>query len=634
MKTNILYILMFLVTSSAVAQYKPEKVGKKAAQQYIKGLEAAVNGDFTDALKILGDAVKLDRQFLDAYLSIGGIYSEMKNYALAIENYEKAKAIDSLYFKDYALPYSINLAGAGQFRKALDAANYFLSIPNLNASSRNAGEYRKKSYLFAIEFEKKQQSSAYKFDPKNLGDSVNSDVSEYFPAITVDGQQLFYTRRVNNRNEDFYVSKLVNGTWSKSFGLHGNINTPSNEGGQNISQDGEWLIFTGCDFPDGFGSCDLYISYLTSDGWSEPENLGKNINSEAWESAPSLSPDKRHLYFASNRSGGYGKSDIYVSELQPNGRYGPPQNLGPLINTAGNESCPFIHADNQTLYFTSDGHVGYGGDDLFLSRKNAEDWSEAENLGYPINTIENEGSLVVAANGLTAYYASDRSDSRGGLDIYSFELREDIRPAKTLWVKGRVFDNNTKKGLPSTLELTDLSNRRLISKVQTDESGNYLITLPVGRDYAFNVNRKGYLFHSENIPLSEKNDYSTNHVDIPLLPITRDAVIELKNVFFDVNSFHLRKESFAELDNVVKLLKDNSNISVSINGHTDNTGNSTDNLKLSVERAKAVVQYLIDNNIEKNRLVYKGFGASQPKAENSTEDGRARNRRTEMKIIN
>ncbi len=633
MKKFFLYILSFFIVNASLAQYNPHKVNKKAAQLYTKGLEAATEGNFPEALKILGEAVKTDKQFLDAYLSIGGIYGEMKNYASAIENYEKARAIDSAYFKDYSLPYSINLAGAGKFEKALEAADYFLSIPNLNPASQKAGEYRRASYNFAIDFEKKQRSSNYKFEPKNLGDNVNSNVSEYFPAITVDGKQLFYTRRVNNRNEDFYVSVRDNGAWSEGEGLPGNINTAANEGGQNISQDGEWLIFTGCDFPEGFGSCDLYISYLTPNGWSKPENLGRNINTEAWESAPSLSPDKRHLYFASNREGGYGKSDIYVSERQPNGKFGPPVNLGPHINTAGNESCPFIHADNQTLYFTSDGHLGYGGDDLFFSRKNTEGWSEAENLGYPINTIENEGSLIVAADGITAYYASDRSDSRGGLDLYSFELREDIRPAKTLWVKGRVLDANTKKGLPSAIELTDLSTQQLMSRVQTDETGNYLITLPVGKDYAFNVNRKGYLLYSENISLSQRDDYSTNYIDIPLQPITVDATIELKNVFFDINSYRLKKESFAELDNIVRLLKENNTITISINGHTDSTGNSADNMKLSVERARAVVEYLINQGIEKNRLVYKGFGATQPKASNETEEGRTRNRRTELKII-
>ncbi len=280
-----------------------------------------------------------------------------------------------------------------------------------------------------------------------MGDSINSVVSEHYPALTIDGNELIITRRIKNYNEDFFGSTRVDGKWSKARPLEGDINTDANEGAQSISQDGQWLIFTGCNFRDGFGSCDLYISYLTMDGWSAPVNLGNKVNSDGWDSAPTLSPDKRDLYFASKRNDGYGGSDIYVSHYLPNGQWTEAENLGPEVNTAGDESCPFIHADNQTLYFTSNGHLGYGGDDLFMIKKGPRDtWGKAVNLGYPINTIENEGSLIIAADGKTAYYASDRSDSKGGLDIYTFELRNDIRPARTLWVKGKYFDKKTTKG--------------------------------------------------------------------------------------------------------------------------------------------------------------------------------------------
>jgi len=562
------------------------------------------------------------------------MYGELKNYQNAIVNYNKAKAIDVDYFKDYNLPYSINLAGNGEFEKAYNAASEFLTIPNLNASSLKAGEFRQKSYSFAIEYSKQKHLGSYKFQPVNLGDNINSKVSEYFPTITIDGKQLVYTRRVNNFNEDFFGSELTGNQWSLSKGLFGNINTNQNEGAQNISQDGDWLIFTGCNFAEGMGSCDLYISYLTPEGWSSPENLGKTINTDAWESAPSLSPDKRDLYFSSNRAGGYGSSDIYVSHRLSNGRWTEAENLGPEVNTAGNESCPFIHSDNQTLYFTSNGHLGYGGDDLFIIKKAPKNkWTKSINLGYPINTIENEGSLVVAADGKTAYYASDRSDSRGGLDIYSFELRDDIRPAKTLWVKGKVFDKKTKKGLPSAVELTDLSTQEVLSKVQTDETGTYLITLPVGKDYAFNVNRKGYLFFSENFSLSQNSSDSTFNIDIPLQPLEANAAIILKNIFFDVNKYELKPESTSELDKVVMLLKENPTLKIQINGHTDNLGKAVDNLKLSNDRAQSVVKYLLTKGIDVKRLTFKGLGADQPLVSNNSEEGKAQNRRTELKVI-
>ena len=634
MKPFATILLLICTISVAQAQYNPSKVKKKAMELYDKALEQAQDGKFKEGIEILNEAVKIDNRFLDAYLSIAGMYGELKDYQNSIDNYNKARAIDTLYFKDYNLPYSINLAGKGDFEQALAAVNEFLTIPDLNASSRKAGEYRQKSYSFAIEYAKQKPLGNYNFQPLNLGENINSKVSEYFPTITIDGKQLVYTRRVNNFNEDFFGAELKESKWSMSEGLPGDINTNQNEGAQNISQDGQWLIFTGCNFPEGMGSCDLYISYLTADGWSAPENLGRTINSEAWESAPSLSPDKRDLYFSSNREGGYGNSDIYVSHRLANGRWTEPENLGPEVNTAGNESCPFIHSDNQTLYFTSNGHLGYGGDDLFMTKKGPKNiWSNAVNLGYPINTIENEGSLVVASDGRTAYYASDRSDSKGGLDIYSFELRDDIRPAKTLWVKGKVFDKKTSKGLPSAVELTDLSTQQVLSKVQTDETGSYLITLPVGRDYAFNVNRKGYLFFSENFSLSHNIPDSTYNIDIPLQPLEANAAVILRNIFFDVNKFDLQPASTSELDKVVLLLKENPTLKIQINGHTDNIGKPGDNLKLSNDRAKSVVNYLVTKGIDIKRLSFRGFGADQPIASNESENGRAQNRRTELKVI-
>jgi outer membrane protein OmpA-like peptidoglycan-associated protein len=638
MQINLLKIIacIFLFASQAVygqpGSYNPDKVNKKAMALYDQALEKAQDERYKESISLLISAIKIDKRFADAYLSVGGMYGQMKKYDSSVIYYESAKEIDSLYFQEYNLPYSINLAGKGEFEKALTAVNSFLSIGDLNAKSVKAAEYRKKCYAFAIDYKENNSEDTYLFEPKNLGDSVNSRMSEYYPTITLDGKTLVFTRRVG-MNEDFFESVKNGDHWSKSTVLVGNINTNMNEGAQNISQDGQWLIFTGCNFPDGYGSCDLYISYVIKDGWSTPENLGNRINTEFWESAPSLSPDKRDLYFSSARPGGYGGMDIYVSHRNAAGSWSAPENLGPQINTAGDESSPFIHADNQTLYFTSNGHPGYGGDDLFLSRKCEQGkWLEAENLGFPINTIENEGSLIIAADGKTAYYSSDRSDSRGGLDLYTFELRKDIRPLRTLWVKGRVFDVKTGKGLPSAVELTDLETRQTMSRLQTDETGNYLITLPVGKEYAFTVNRKGYLFYSDNFSLTEEAD-STFNIDIALQPIEANATIVLKNIFFDLNEFELRDESEVELDKIVQLMKENPTLKIQINGHTDNIGKPKDNMILSENRAKAVIKYLTENGIQPQRLTFKGFGATQPIADNSTENGRAKNRRTELKVI-
>lgn len=627
------FILSLFISFAGFSQtYDYSKMNRKAVNYYQRAMNLAMDDQFNQAISELEKAVKEEPRFVDAWLSLAGIQGELKQYSKACEYYEKAKSIDSLYSLEYNLPYSINLAGLGRFQDALKAINEFLTIPNLNESSLMAAAYRKKTYEFAIAMEDSVDRD-YVFNPVNLGDSVNSEFSEYYPTLPIEGDQLIFTRRVNNFNEDFYITERINGTWSKSRSLPGEINSNMNEGAQTISQDGEWLIFTGCNFPDGYGSCDLYISYKTKDGWSTPVNLGPEINTRFWESAPSLSPDKQELYFASNRPGGYGGTDIYVSRLQPNGKWSAPVNLGPVINTSGNESCPFIHADNTTLYFTSDGHMGYGNNDLFKSSKTKQGWSKPKNLGYPINTIEDEGSLVVAANGVTAYFASDRGDSRGGLDLYSFELRPDIRPIKTLWVKGKVIDKETGKSLPSAVELTDLATGEAVSRIQTDLESNFLITLPVGKDYAFSVNRKGYLFYSENFMLSQNAPDSVYYIEIALQPISVNATIVLNNVFFDLNKYDLKPESAVELDNIVKLLKENPDIKVMISGHTDSTGREEDNKLLSARRAQAVVNYLVQNGIDARRLKSEGFGSSQPIAPNTTEEGRARNRRTELKVI-
>jgi outer membrane protein OmpA-like peptidoglycan-associated protein len=627
----LLFTFSFLLTHAQ--WYDPEKVNKKAGEIYGQAYEEATAGNYTAAIKHLDEALALDPKFVDVFLSRAGIYAELKNYSASVSDFETGMKMDPVYSKTYLLPYSISLAGVGKFQQALNAVNEFLANPTLNPQSIKAGNYRKSAYTFAVDHEKKHPVKDYVFSPINLGDSINTKYLEYFPSLTIDGKKMIFTRRVAS-DEDFYESNFADGKWSDAKPLGGKVNTNLNEGAQNISQDGQLLIFTGCNYPEGQGSCDLYFSVKTNNGWSEPQNLGPIVNTDFWESSPSLSPDKRDLYFASSMAGGLGGRDIWVTHHLPTGKWSRPENLGEAVNTSGDESCPFMHADNETLYFNSNGHPGYGMTDLFFSKKvNDSSWVVAENLGYPVNTIDDQGSLIVAADGKTAYYASDGTDTKGGLDIYSFQLREDIRPLKTLWVKGKVFDKKTTAGLPSAVELTDLKNGNRISKVQTDEDGNYLVTLPVGKDYAFNVNRRGYLFYSDNFSLSKNNPDSVFTVNIPLQPIEKGATIVLKNIFFETGKFELQNESRSELDKLVTLLIDNPNLKIQIDGHTDNVGQEKDNLVLSTNRAKAVVGYLLNKSINAQRLTYKGFGSTMPVADNSTEQGKALNRRTELSII-
>ena len=629
----LLACLVSLQQAATAQWYQPEKVNKKAYAVYEKAYQLAQDQDYAAAILAINKAIAIDSKFVEAYLSLAGIYGDKMNYDSSVLFFEKALQLDAVYANNYLLPYSISLAGTGQFQKALIAVNQFLSNPTLNKQSMQSGNYRKKVYEFALDYAQQHPAKDYVFAPKNLGDSINSAALEYYPSLTIDGKKLIITRRVAN-DEDFYESDWLNNHWTKLKPLPGKVNTNLNEGAQNIAQDGQWIVFTGCNYPEGLGSCDIYISYKTKNGWSEAENMGPIVNSDLWESSPSLSPDKRDLYFSSTRDGGFGGKDLWVTHKNSKGKWGLPQNLGPAINTSGDEGCSFMYADNQTLFFNSNGHPGYGKSDLFFSKKLSDSsWSKPENLGYPVNTIDEEGSLIVAADGKTAYYSSEGKDSRGGLDLYQFQLRADLQPPRTLWVKGKVYDAITTEGLPSSVELTDVNSSRIISKVQTDEEGNYLITLPVGKEYAFSVNRKGYLFYSGNYNLSQGND-SAFTANIPLQPLQKGAAIVLKNIFFDTKQSVLKPASLAELNKVIELMKDNPQLKILISGFTDNVGQSQDNVRLSNERALSVIRYLLGSKqIAQDRLQYKGMGAAKPIADNNTAEGRTLNRRTELSVI-
>lgn len=627
--------VLFINTNLNAQSYNPDKVNKKAVAFYNQAMQRFDEGNIVLATGLLQQAVDADKNYAAAYLALGSIYNRLKNYKNSAANFEKAFAIDSAFGFDYRSQYATQLAGLGEFEKALDIVNDILEKkPPKQSAALSALQKKQQSYQFAIDYAKTHPIGNYVFAPKNLGVNINSSSLEYLPTLSVDGNELIFTRRAAGHDEDFYVSKKINGVWSPAQAADGNINTPQNEAALTLSADGQWMVYSASGRKDSYGNYDLYMAQKTPEGWVDTYHFGLGINSDQWESQPSLSPDRKDLYFASRRPGGYGGIDIYVSHLQPNGYYSQPENLGPNINTPGDDQCPFIHADNQTLYFTSNGLPGYGDDDLFVVRKlpNGK-WSKAENLGYPINTIEKEGTMCIAADGKTAYFASDRTDSKGGLDIYTFELREDIRPIKTLWVKGKITDAKTNKPVQSTVELTNLTNKLLITNIQTDEAGNYFMTLPVGKDYAFNVNSKGYLFYSDNFLMAGHLPDSTYQKDIALQPVINNASIVLKNIFFEVNKFALKSESQTELDRLVQLLNENPTLKIEISGYTDNVGKPADNLLLSNNRAKAVVNYLVSKKIAATRLVAKGYGEAKPIADNKTEEARAANRRTEMKVI-
>lgn len=598
---------------------------KKAKASFDNAVTAIGNYQMEEAVRYLQAAITIAPNFVDAYGQLGITCVQLKKYPEAVQYFEKLKQLDTTALKPAMLSYCRAMAGTGNFAGALQLINTYLQTTK---RKNPVADKLKSNYEFAV----KAAATQVPFQPHNLGNAINSKDPEYFPSITIDGNTLVFTRRVNGRNEDFFLSQRDSSGWLPATDMGEPVNTAFNEGAQNISQDGTMLVFTGCEFPRGFGSCDIYYALKTKDGWQEPQNIGAPINTRAWESQPCLSPDKQTLYFV--RETADNGADIFMSHYQPNGKWSEPERLGPNINTPGRETTPFIHADNQTLYFASDTHPGFGGMDLFYSRRQPDgSWGLAVNLGYPINTIDEDASMIVAANGKTAYFASDRADSRGALDIYSFELYDAARPLQTLYVKGYVYDVKTNGRIPANIELTDLQNGLTVSTVKSDPQGNFLVPLPVGKDYAFNVNKSGYLFYSDNFSLKDKNPETPFEKNIPLQPIEANASVVLHNIFFDSKAYALKPSSVSELEKLIRLLQENPTMKIEISGHTDNVGSDKDNLLLSENRAKAVVNYLTEKGIAAGRLTAHGYGETQPLAGNETEEGRAQNRRTAFKVI-
>lgn len=634
MKQHILSTVFVLLSAlSASSQwYKPALVDRAAFEMFLQAYEHARYDEFDKALPLLNKALTIDNKFVEAYIGKGNIFSRQKKYADAIEMYGIAKGLDSVFFKQHLPAYALALAGVGRFKDALNETNEFLANINISAKARSMALQRKKNYEFAIE-KNSSIEQQYTFTPIRFSDSVNSNNLEYYPSFPIEANKIIFTRRVGN-NEDFYESRFINGQWQNADPLNGAVNTGFNEGAQSISADGKMMVFAGCDYPRGFGSCDLYVSYFDDSGkWSSPQNLGKAVNTDFWESAPTIAADKTSIYFSSNRPGGIGGQDIWVTRFK-DGEWQKAQNVGIVINTKGDDGSPFLHADGQTLYFSSNGHLGYGGSDLFVSRKDSSgDWGMPVNLGYPINTIDEEASIVILPDGKTAWYASDRFSGSQGLDLYQFTLRRDLSATKTIWVKGRVVDRQNGKPTSARLELSEVPSGKSIEVVEVKEDGSFLVVLPQGRDYAFNVNKKGYLFFSQNFPLKSHPADSIALIQIAIQKLEKGAKAVLRNIFFDTREITLRPESKFELDKLVTLLSENPTIKIQVEGHTDNVGTPKDNLQLSIGRALAVKNYLISKGVNSVRILHKGFGELKPIVSNMDEAGRSQNRRTEILVL-
>lgn len=636
----IIALLGILLSVQVFAQREYTTKSKKAVKYFEEALRYYSARRNDEALELLQKALKADENFIEAYAVSGDCYSDIGKLEKAIENYQKVVDLDP----DFLTTSFKQLADAqfktGDYASALENYTTFLTKKRVNPQLKDQAERNLKNAEFGVVAKEKPVP----FSPENLGQSVNTADYEYFPVLTADEQTLVFTRnkrRVGGMDyqEDFYISFLdeKESNWMPAMNLGKPINTDDNEGAQTITADGKQLFFIGCNRKrTGLGSCDIYKSLRNGKKWGEPVNLGSPVNTSSWESQPSVSADGKTIYFVSNRKGGLGGMDIWVSHLAPNGEWSVPRNLGDVINTPHSEETPFIHPDGKTLYFTSDGHVGMGGKDIFVTRMDsAGNWSTPENIGYPINTWNDEQGLFVSASGEKAYFSSDRKGGYGKLDLYSFKLYEAARPNRVTYVKGRVTDKETGMPLAAVFELIDLKTSEIVVRSGSDPvNGSFLVTLPSGNDYALNVSKEKYLFYSEHFSLPKKSELTEPYrMDVQLHPIKFGETVVLKNIFFETASYELLPSSRVELDKLVAFMTGNPTISIEIGGHTDNVGKDEDNQILSENRAKAVKSYLVENDISEARIQYKGYGETQPIDTNDTEEGRARNRRTEFKVL-
>lgn len=636
MKPFFIKIICILIFSCQIltsfSQISLSSTNKKAVDAYEKGVQALKDRNIEKAFSEFEEAIERDKLFSEPYFQLGRLYEQNRQFGNAILNYEKAvnaqvktsvteiaaQQVGQLYLKK------------GEYKMAL----VFLEkgIGAVTASNQKRYKTRIDNCKFALEAINKPLI----INPLELPKSVNKFQSQYFPAMTADRETLIYTGNQDS-DENLYVASVKDKIWTEPISISEKINSKENEGTATISADGRTLVFTSCGGKKGFGSCDLFISYKQGENWTSPLNLGLGVNSSEYESQPSLSADGRTLYFVSDRKGSLGKRDIWVSKLDSTNMWAKATNLGSPVNTIEHDLSPFIHANGKTLFFASEGHVGMGGLDLYFTENQQDKWKNPENLGYPLNTFEDQVALFITADGKKAYYSleRDQEDKYRRAKIVEIEVPESLQSKfkATSFLKGVVYDAKTKQKLQADIELISLKNNELVGKINSDsQTGTYTSVLTSGGDYAVFVSKKGYFFKSLNFDFSDKIGLD-KILDISLEPIKKEAKEILNNIFFDTAKWDLKSESTVELDKLVALLKANPDLPIEISGHTDDVGKDADNLLLSQKRAKSVVDYLAQKGVNILKIKAEGYGKTRPYLPNSSEENRKLNRRIEVKFL-
>ena len=609
-----------------LAQSKAEVLRFQKAMELLRSKPPQV----AKARTLLEKLLSSNPDYAAAWVTLGEAYS-------AFEPLDDQKARDAFVRgaasgaeRQAMFRWTTNAMLQGWYVHADSAATAYLALPKTPSAQRQEAERIRASARFAQSALRRPGDYAF----SRLSDSVNQLELNYFPSISGDNASLYFTARQPSARGDEVImaSRRVKGAWSKAFALPGGLNTIGNEGAVSIRGDQKLMAFAACEREEGYGSCDIYFSFLRPDGsWSEAQNAGPAINTGQWESQPCLSADGRELFFVRESRQGDGTANIWHARLR-DGRWTQVAPLPAPINSIGAESTPFLHADGKTLYFASSGREGMGGLDLYLSRRTSDStWSEPQHLPPPLNDHLDNFGLVVRPDGKEAFFARGGllGEGAGRVDLYQLSLPETYQPSPILWWTVWVADRAKGSLIPDAKwKISDPEQA-----VVVDHQGpSYQVALVEGSPRGFQIQAAGYQMLSERRILTERSTDSQMDT-LWLQPIESGQRTRLENLYFATDSEVLLPQSRPELLSLVAWLKANSKVRVCIEGHTDNVGSPSYNLDLSERRAKGVVLELINEGVDSNQLEFRGYGLSKPLESNQTEQGRARNRRTEVLIL-
>jgi outer membrane protein OmpA-like peptidoglycan-associated protein/tetratricopeptide (TPR) repeat protein len=620
------------------------KLDKKTEKLYQQGIDYLRKGSFNLAGQQMRNVLKTEPGCVDAYFVLGlvNFKKQDNNFREAEKNFRKVVELCPGY--DVYTYYYLGEIYYGQESFELAAKNLNIFLGDVDKIKKDEDYNRAAELLKYSNFYVEMINKPVPFEPKVV-EGISTPANEYLPILSPDNQMALFTREIKidpnknsliqepkTREKFLYSMRIDDDKFDAGEEMPEPFNINDNEGGATLTADNNTLYYTVCKFDNvkKYLNCDIYISENVGGEWSQIRSLSDKINLQgSWESQPSISADGRTLFFVSDRTGGFGGYDIYKSVKDHAGVWGIPVNAGPMINSRGNEKSPFIHPDGKTLYFSSDGLMGLGGYDIFYVKLDENgSSSKPRNIGYPINSPDDEVGFFVSTDGTLGFFASNKYKGKGGWDLYSFDLYDAARPERVLFIKGNVKSESTAAPLKASIELKNIETKK-ISEIPMDTlTGNYVAVAPFSSDYIMTIKKADHVYESKYISKVDSVFRTPVKVDIEMKPIELNKSYRINDIYFPFNSFDLTPESKVVLDQLLDFLNENHTISIQVQGHTDNIGNDAGNLKLSENRAESVYKYLIEQGIPETRLTYKGFGKSMPVAPNDTEEGRAKNRRT------